>query len=62
MVIIIDMENGERNFVQDVTQDNAPLQPGKLELVCPELQPYPTSVDERRIMPGLMEHPFSKAR
>jgi hypothetical protein len=63
MVIIIDMENGERTFVQDEKQESAStllIEPG---WVCPELQPHPAStVDERKIMPALMEYPFVTTR
>lgn len=62
MVIIIDMENGERAFVQGAKQKSVPPQLTEASWECPELQPYPTTVDERTVMPGLMEHPFVTTR
>lgn len=62
MVIIIDMENGERIFVQGAKQEIAPPQMNEANWVCPELQPYHPAVDELKIMPALREHPFVKTR
>lgn len=62
MVIIIDMENGERIFAQGAKQEITPPQLTEAGLVCPELQPYPEMVDERKIMPALREYPFVKTR
>lgn len=62
MVIIIDMENGERAFVQDAKQESVPPQLTEAGWVCPELQPYPATVDERKIMPALMEYTFVTTR
>lgn len=62
MVIIIDMENGERAFVQGEKQQSAPTQLTEPAWVCPELQQRPATVDERKIMPALMEYPFVTTR
>lgn len=62
MVIIVDMENGERLFVQGEKQEGAPPQLAEAGWVCPELQPSPATIDERKIMPALMEYPFVKTR
>ena len=62
MVIIIDMENGERAFVQGEKQKSASPQLSEPGWVCPELQPYPATFDERKIMPALMEHSFVTTR
>jgi hypothetical protein len=62
MVIIIDMENGEQAFVQGVKHESEPTQFIEAGWVCPELQPVPAAVDERNIMPALMEYPFVKTR
>ena len=63
MVIIIDMENGERAFVQGEKQESVPTQLTEAGWVCPELRPHPATVDERKIiMPALMEHTFVKTR
>ena len=62
MVIILDMENGERIFVQGEKQEDAPPQLAEAGWVCPELQPHTATIDERKIMPALMEYPFVKTR
>lgn len=62
MVIIVDMENGERIFVQGEKQEGASPQLTEAGWVCPELQPVPAAVDERKIMPALMEYPFVNTR
>ena len=63
MVIIIDMENGEQAFVHGEKQEGAPTPLTEAGWACPEQQPHPATVDERKIiMPALMEHTFVKTR
>jgi hypothetical protein len=59
MVVIIDMNNGERIFVQDSKQENSLSLPMETNFVCPGSQAQPVVRDELQVMPALMEHTFN---
>ncbi len=59
MVVIIDMNNGERIFVQDSKQENTLPLLMEMSFVCPRSQAQPHVSGEQHVLPALMEHTFS---
>jgi hypothetical protein len=62
MVIIIDMNSGERIFAQDAKPEDAQPQSMVAGFICPGSQAQPLMSDELHVMPALMEHTFSATR
>lgn len=62
MILITDMESGERVFSRDAGNNSLSHEGAAFGLVCPAAQPEITAEQFQRVLPALMEHTFGVKR
>jgi hypothetical protein len=62
MLLITDMESGERVHSQDTWDNSLSHEDDAFGLMCPAAQPEVSAEQFQRIMPALMEHAFGVKR